>query len=393
MTHATRPSRLPRATIAATMLAVGCSTADGLDPPGGGGHGGGDGGGNGPYSHEPLIEEMPEGLDDSGGEETEEHPCATHYFHGFAYPVYANEDGLEIVSPGPDVHPLVCLGSEDVSTHGHFSTITLCGPKLAEWDYSHQDNELVQAMEAAALAQCEQEMFDEFEQHWPQLLSEYEHWLGEEEGFDHFTLSHVACVPVHAVDDPYMDYAAGWCEGYDDAAVNSLSPRWDDQLDDWDYCHDEPAAECYVPYVHEEFGERSACEVYRDQIATDIVLTIDGQHFEATLGEALVDSLLSLEVAACEYDRYEDGVLTVVDDWSIFAAVGLRDGDRPLSVQAMDGGEPTGPAYPLGEEPGQELEAFAGIFGADGERPDGIRILFERAEQELTLDLMVASAD
>lgn len=396
MRHAKRPLTLITALIAAPlMLSLACSD-DGWDdwPPGGGGGNGGGGGGGGGGNNgtggavQSNPEEIPPGLDDSGGEEVGDIDCVEHSFRAFAYPIYANGDLHQIVSPnGGDTHALTCVGPADVSTHDHHTEITICGPRTSALGALPDEAEIVDAMVAEAVAKCEDSLLANFETHWPELEEEYEHWPGGDEDIDTYYLFRVACIPIGA-EDPYLDHAAGWCDDYDDELA-VLEPQRNEQDDDWEYCHEDPVVDCHVPYVHGVTGGRSACEEYEEQVATDITLEAEGNHNKVTIASALVESLLSLEVAHCEHNRYDGQAFTVIEGWSIFAAVGFRDGDRPQSVQAFELGEPVGAVFPLGQEPGQEIEAFAGLFGVNGEWPTELRVTFERHGEEMVLDLAV----
>ena len=394
MRHATRPLSLTTTLLAAPLMLLLACSDDGWGQPGDGGGGngtggGGGGGGGGPYY--PNVEDYPPGLDDSGdgGGGVGSIDCVTHHLRAFAYPIYANESGDEMVSPGPgEIHPLICIGPEDNSTHDHFAEITICGPLTNALNGLPDGAEIRDLMEEAAVAKCEEQMFAEFDYHWPELEQEYEHWLGGED-FDVFVLSRVACVPINAGDDPWMDSAAGWCENYDNESLADLVPLQNEQGDDWEFCHEEPVIECNVPYAHGVTGGRSACEEYQEQVV-DIVLETDGDHHKAAIDSTLVDSLLSLEVAHCESNPFDGQYFVAVDDASIFAAVGFRDGDRPTSVQALSDGEPIGPKYPLGEEATQVLEAFAALFGVEGEHPSELRVTYDRRGDVITLDLTVA---
>lgn len=368
--------------LALSFAGAGCSTADGLgtnsdtDPPPDY-----SGGGNDSFSDPPHP-----GLDDGegdgdDGDVPEEYDCVTHRWRGYAYPIYANDE-LEVVSPGAgEPHSGVCVGTEDVSEDEHWAIATVCGPRLGQFDYD-PDDPVVAAMLESARLNCEAHLFENFELVWPELEQQYEHWLGPDQDTAIFTLSRVACVPLQA-ENPWADYAAGSCAGYDDPALAPIEPWFNEDFDSWYSCHEDIIGECVPPVVIEgalpepdDAGEGAPaqvdlCETYRRHVASDITVVVEGRRIVATMNPEMVDALLSLRFATCEYDRYDGTRFASVDDWSIFAAVGLRDGDRPVRVQALAGGMPTGRVYPLGRA-GQELDAFAGLF-ADG-RPAAIRV-------------------
>lgn len=395
MRHATRPHSRNIALLAAPIvLLLGCSD-DGWapDPKGDGTDTSGSDGDAADGDLLPNPDEFPPGLDSSGDGVPAALPpagCVTHNLRAFAYPIYANADGIEVVSPGEDAHPLVCVGTGDVSTHGHFAEITICGPQGTD------DVDIADAMLADAIAQCEEQLLESFQAYWPGLQEEYEHELEPGE-VDAFSLSRVACVPAIGEPDPYFDQTVGSCTGHDDNAVPNLDPRWIEADNDWDYCEQVNAFDCHVPdlvEVEAEVGTAAAaaptvCEAYHEQVAMDIVLESDGEHFTATLEPSLVESLLSLDVAHCEKNPYDGYTFRAIEGDSIFAAVGFRPGDAPKSVQALEAGEPVGPTFQLGDEPGQELTAFAGLFGVSGEAPTGLRVAFERDGAGMTLDLAV----
>jgi hypothetical protein len=391
MTRSNLASSIPLA-IALSLAGLGCSTADGLGTSS-------SGGGSGPPPNDSegddghMFEEPPAGLDSSGGDEPGEYECVAHQWRGIAYPIYA-ADELEVVSPGAgEPHSGICVGTEDVSEDGHWAWISVCGPRL---DHYPADDPRVVAMLEAAQVKCEQQLFEEFESRWPELEQQYEHWLGPDEGTTIVTLSRVACVPLQA-DDPYADYAAGSCAGYDDPALAQIEPYYSEDSEDWVSCYEDPIGECVSPEVFGTGGVQSdddapaqmdICETYREHVAQDITVVTQGRHMTAKMDATMVKALLSLRFATCEYDRYDGTRFTEVDDWSIFAAIGLRAGDRPVAVQALASGQPTGPSYALGV-PGQELEAFAGLLGVDGEQPEGIRVTLVRAGIKMTLDVLV----
>lgn len=386
MRHATRPnSRITALLAAPLVLALGCSD-DGWTPNGNGtGTGGTDG-----NDDQPSGDDLEPGLDD-GGEDaaaaSTSVDCVAHQLRAFAYPIYANEDGTEVVSPGEQAHPLVCVGTGDASTHGYFAEVTICGPRVTALGSMAGDVEVGASMIADAVSQCEAQLMDSFEAYWPDLKLEYEHGT-EAAGVDLFALSRVACIPAHAEADPYMDHTTGWCPGYDDTTVADLEPLWDEQDDDWDYCSSD-AGECHVLNPTDVTADASACETYLEQVAMDIVLEIDGDRHKATIDAALVESLLSLEVAHCEKNPYDGEMFREIAGESIFAAVGFRQGDAPRSVQALEFGVPVGSKFVLGEEQGQEIAAFAGLFAVTGEAPTELRVTFDRDGTEMALDLAV----
>jgi hypothetical protein len=373
----------PSLVAALALVGVACSTAAGGGSNGSGPPSHGTGGDDGSYWDEPDP-----GLDEESGVDLpEEYDCVTHRWRGYAYPIYANEDGLEVVSPGLEPHAGVCVGTEDVSEDEHWAAVSVCGPGLGTYDYNFPDEPLVAAMLDAAQVKCEEQLLSDFESRWPELDQQYEHWLGPEEGTDIFTLSRVACVPLQA-ENPYADYAAGSCAGYDDPTLAQLEPFYDEEWERFVSCDQDVIGECTPPHVIMG-AQADQCAVYREHVADDITRSGQGRSLSATLDTHMVNALLSLQFSDCEYDRYDGRQFTVVDDWSIFAAVGFQDGDRPVSAQAVADGQPTGPVYPLGTTPGQELDALAGLVGVNGEWPTGLRVTFIRAGATMTLDLVV----
>ncbi len=388
MRHATRSqSRTTALLVAPLVLALGCSD-DGWGQPADGTSSGGETGHDDSSDDGDLApnpDHIPPGIDESGGgvpAAPAPSDCVTHNLRAFAYPIYANSDGVEVVSPGEDAHPLVCVGTGDVSTHGYFAEVTICGPRVTD------DVETGEAMLADALAQCEDQLMESFGTYWPGLEEEYEHALepGEVEAF---ALSRVACVPAIADADPYFDHAVGSCTGHDDNAVPNLDPLWNEDSNDWDYCEVANAFDCNVPEIVEVAAAPTVCEAYLDQVAMDVVLETDDDRLKATIESTLVESLLSLDVAHCEKNPYDGYTFRAIEAESIFAAVGFRVGDAPQSVQALESGVPVGPKFALGEEPGQEIAAFAGLFGESGEAPTELRVAFDRNGREMTLDLSV----
>lgn len=384
------------------LTTAACSTADGLDTGGGGGGGGSppdnSGDDDGSYWDEPHP-----GLDDGSGDggdvEPEVPKCITHHLRAVAYPIYANADGVEIVSPGAgEPHSGVCVGTEDVSEDGHWAMVTVCGPRIATVEGIEAREAARAAMTEAAIASCEASLLASFEQRWPELEQEYEHWLGPDLGTDMFTLTRVACIPRDA-EDPWADYAAGSCTGYDDETLPVLEPLWHEDFEAWTQCTEDPVGECNPSNFYEPLQPDDApapnglCDTYRRHVASDITHVVEGHRIVATIDTNMVDALMSLRFAACEYDRYDGTRFTEVDDWSLFAAIGLRDGDRPTSVTALANGRADGPAYPLGSASGQELEALRGLLGDEGRAPEGVRVKFVRGNSTMTLDVRVVAAD